>query len=488
MIFLIAACVVSSALPLLLQTKARLAIGAVCGSSLIMFIACTMSIPVLIYGPMSWAGGIWRLDRFAALLLLLVGFIQWTAVLVSVPYINHELHEDAVTHKQASLYYALLQLFVLSMVLTLTADSVGLMWVSLEGTTLATTTLVAFHSKAASLEAAWKYILLCSLGISLGLLGVLLVFYAAAQAGITNPQALNWTFLAANASIFSPNIMRLAFIFIFIGYGTKVGLAPMHAWLPDAHGHTPSPISALLSGVLLNIALFAILRFKNLTDLAVGNSAWSNNFFLFFGALSFILPAGFIIIQRDYKRLLAYSSIEHMGFIVFSLGLGAIGRIAAIIHLIGHSLTKSMLFFGTGNILQRYKTTVIERIHHVIRHLPYSGTLFLIGLLMILAAPPSPLFLSELLTFSAAITQQPIAAGLLLLAGTIIFAGMLSQLIPMLYSSHIHTEPVAHTTREKWGITHTVMAGHLAVIAVFGVSLMFPFAQNIILRIAESIK
>jgi len=202
--------------------------------------------------------------------------------------------------------------------------------------------------------------------------------------------------------------MQIAFVFILIGYGTKVGLVPMHAWLPDAHSRAPAPISALLSGVLLNAALFSILRYKTLVDITLSNSHWSGQLLLFFGALSCVVPAAFILVQTDYKRLLAYSSIEHMGLTAFLFGLGPVGTFAALIHMIGHALSKSMLFFAAGNIYLAFKSTKFEKVGEVMRVLPYTGAIFLAGVLALLAVPPSPLFLSEYRLFAGAISSHPV--------------------------------------------------------------------------------
>jgi hydrogenase-4 component F len=456
----------------------------VIGSTVVALLTFSMTVPILMSGVPLMMGD-WRIDMFAAILMSLVGFVQWTATLVSGPYIKEELHEKIIGLKQARMYYALLQMFVLSMMLTLSANNIGIMWISLEGTTLATTLLVAFYTYEGSLEAAWKYIVLCSVGISLGLLGVLLVFYAATKAGLgLSPDILTWTTLHGIATQLSPAIMRWAFVFIFIGYGAKVGLVPMHTWLPDAHGRTPSPVSGMLSGVLLNIALFSILRYKSLVDLSLGGSDWTNRLFLIFGALSFIVPAAFILVQRNYKRLLAYSSIEHMGFIVFCIGLGAPGMLAALVHLIAHSLIKSMLFFGTGNILLRWKSTKFAHVGPVMKSLPITGSIFLVGLLALLATPPSPIFFSELSAFSAGIGSHPLLVIGMLLAGTVIFAGMLRNLIPMLFSQK---EDTVKAPVETWNISHAAMVLHLVAVVVFGVLLMSPSTWSFLTNIAHVI-
>ena len=468
----------------LISKEATLAKASVIWSTLVGILTIIISYPALTYH-VSQTGQLWQIGPFAAILILLIGFVQWTATLVSLPYLREELHEQLITFGQMRLYHILLQLFVLTMIMTLTANSIGLMWITLEGTTLATTLLVAFYGKKGSLEAAWKYIVICSVGISLGLIGVLLVSYAVANAHIGgNIDALRWDTLKTIAQQLSPTTMRWAFAFIFVGYGAKIGLVPLHTWLPDAHGRTPSPISGMLSGLLLNVAFFAVLRYKGLVDSVLGETWWTNRLFLFFGALSFIVPIAFILMQRNYKRLLAYSSIEHMGFIVFCAGLGPLGLLPMMIHVIGHSLTKSLLFFGTGNILLRWKSTKIENIGPVMTSLPYTGTLFLIGLLALLATPPSPLFFSEYLAFSAAILQYPFVAILLLVAGTLILAGTLRNLIPMLFST---TKDFIKKPIETWDISHTAMTFHVIALVILGIIFLNPSSHAYLQQIAASL-
>lgn len=483
LIFLLLAPIVASLTFLLTRTEPMLRRLCTLWSTVVALLAFCTAVPVLTQGTaISWHA--LRIDAFAAIFLILVGFVQWTATLVSGPYLKEELHEKLITFAQARLYHVLLQLFVFSMLLALAADNIGVMWIALEGTTLATTLLVAFYTHEGSLEAAWKYIMLCSVGISLGLLGVLLVYYAATTAGLggaANP--LSWIVLRAMAHGLSPTVMRWAFVFIFIGYGAKVGLVPMHTWLPDAHGRTPSPISGMLSGVLLNIALFAILRYKGLVDAALGGPAWTNQLFILFGALSFMLPAAFILVQRNYKRLLAYSSIEHMGFAVFCFGFGAPGAVAGLIHLIGHSLIKSMLFFGTGNILLRWKSTKVENIGPVLTSLPYTGAMFLVGMLALLAAPPSPIFLSEYLGFAAATASHPFLVVGMLLAATVVAAGFFRNLAPMLLSRKVDD---VKTPMERWNISHTAMALHLVVIVLLGAMFLMPSVQAHVASIVAS--
>ncbi|QQG37789.1 MAG: hydrogenase 4 subunit F [Candidatus Kaiserbacteria bacterium] len=450
-------------------------------STALFALAAYITLPLLAGGTLQ--SGVWYLDPFAALLLLIIAFLQWSATLVSVPFISTELHEGTIDVAHARRYFALLSAFIFSMMLTVAVDNLGLMWVALEATTLATTLLVSFYPRKGSLEAAWKYIVLCSTGISLGLIGLLLTYYAATVAAPDLPN-IDWTYLRSIASTLSPQIMQIAFIFVLIGYGTKVGLAPMHAWLPDAHSRAPAPISAMLSGVLLNAALFAILRYKTLVDASLGGGEWTSVLLVFFGVLSTLIPAAFILVQTDYKRLLAYSSIEHMGITAILFGLGPLGAFAALVHLTGHALTKSMLFFGAGNILHAWKSTKFERVGDVMKTHPYTGGLFLFGVFALLAAPPSPLFFSEYLLFAGLISTHPVAFALVAFALLVIGAGFMRFLMPLLFSPVRGGESVE---RETFNISHGAMMVHAVLIVSFGVLLATNAGQTIMSAIAASI-
>jgi len=304
------------------------------------------------------------------------------------------------------------------------------MWISIEATTLSTAFLISFYSKPSAIEAAWKYLIINSLGLLIGFLGTLLFFHPA----IGNPHNgfLTWGWATANVSKFDPHIIRLAFIFILIGYGTKVGLVPMHTWLPDAHSKAPVPISSLLSGVLLNIAFLAILRFKVITDLVVG-AAYSQGLLIFLGLISVLVPAFIIFTQKNYKRLLAYSSIEHMGVVALGFGFGGAGAFAAILHMLYHSLTKSLLFLASGNIFLKYGSTKIKNVANVLKTLPGTGILFFIGFLAITSMPPFGIFLTEVSIMVAGIKSYFWVVAVAVLALALIFAGFLRHIAAMMF-------------------------------------------------------
>jgi len=484
-------CLIMAIVPFVWSSARAVSTSAVIMSTLVFGVGAYAAWPTLWGAPTILSGGLWYLDSLSSLMVLLITFVQWTATISSMSYLKEEVDENAVTVPMVRRYYALLGLFVLAMLATIVSNNLGFMWVALEATTLATALLVAFYARQGSLEAAWKYLILCSTGISLGLIGLLCVYYAASVVNAaTGLQAIDWTHLFTIAPTLSPALMRVAFAFILIGYGTKVGLVPMHAWLPDAHSRAPSPISGVLSGVLLNAALFAILRYKALVDGSMGSNLWTNELLLWFGVLSVIVPAAFILLQTDYKRLLAYSSIEHMGLMAFSIGLGGVGVIAGVIHMIGHALTKSMLFFDAGNILLRFKSTKFARVGDVMRVLPYSGAFFLVGLLALLAVPPSPLFMSEYLIISTGIVNHPWAMMIVLIALTIILAGFVNLFMPFLFSrAHLAESEavVPEEVGEHWGISHMAFSLHVVLIAAIGVFLWTTPGQTLLVHLAAVI-
>jgi hydrogenase-4 component F len=420
-----------------------------------------ISLPVLFGFSEHWNDGFWLLDGFSALMASLVAFLYLTASIVSFRYIDHEHEEKILSSADLKLYFSLLHIFALCMILTVLANNSLLLWMALEGTTLSSTFLVGLYRKKTSAEAAWKYIIICSTGISLGLLGVLLFGYGTSLGGVEGGGMFTLTSLFRNAHLISPEIVKWAFIFVFIGFGAKLGLVPMHIWLADAHSNAPSPISGLFSGILLNIALYGIIRFRFITDLALGGSDWSNHLFLFFGFISIIVPAFMMLVQKNYKRMLAYSSVEHMGIITFALALSPLGAVAAVIHMIGHTLTKSALFFGAGEILLKYKTTQTEKIQGLMKKAPFTATLFLFGILAIVAIPPSVLFVSEYTIFTAAFALHPILSLCIFLALSIIAYVMLKSTIGMFFSQEDESQP---QEKEKWNVSHSVMAVQLLLV------------------------
>lgn len=439
----------------------------------------TITLPVLFHFSESWSTGAWMVDSLSALMATLVAFVYMSAAVVSYRYIGHEFEEKIISLDDLKLYFTLFHIFALCMIATVLANNTLLLWMALEGTTLSSTFLVGLYRKNTSVEAAWKYIIICSTGISLGLLGILLFGYSASLNGVVGSDIFTLTSLIQNAHLLSPEIVRWSFVFIFVGFGAKLGLVPMHIWLADAHSNAPSPISGLFSGILLNIALYGIIRFRFVSDLALGSNEWTSHLFLFFGFISIIVPAFMMLVQSNYKRMLAYSSVEHMGLITFALALSPVGAIAAVIHMIGHTLTKSMLFFGAGEILLNYKTTQTAKIKNLTKKAPFTAAFFVLGILAIVALPPSILFVSEYAMFSAAFVVHPILSLIIFASLSVIAFAMLRSTISMFVSD----DSEVIVKKEKWNMTHSVMALQLILI----VGLTFFFSTDNGLRFIDSI-
>jgi len=344
-------------------------------------------------------------DALSAYILLIISFIGLMAAIYSIGYLGHELEEKKIDLGRIRYYYSFFHVFIFTMLLVCVSSNLGIMWIAIEATTLASAFLVGFYNKDTSVEAAWKYLIICSVGITLALLGTILLYASAVNALGESPDALNWPTLVEHAASLDPTLIKIAFILVVIGYGTKVGFAPMHTWLPDAHSEAPTPISGLLSGVLLNCAMYGILRYHIITTSALG-PGFSDTLLILFGLLSMAAAAAFIIIQKDYKRLLAYSSIEHMGIMAIGFGLGGIGIVGALLHMLNHAIVKSLMFFGAGNVLLKFKTKQIAEVRGIATVMSWTAAFFVAGGLAITGSPPFGVFISELLILIAGFTQK----------------------------------------------------------------------------------
>jgi hydrogenase-4 component F len=393
-----------------------------------------------------------------------VTFVGAISGLYSVGYMRLEYDDNHVS--RVRLFYALFQVFVFTMLLAVTADNLGVMWVAVEGTALATVFLVNLHENPTGLEAAYKYLIISSVGIALAFMGTVLMYYAASTE--VGEIGLSWTSLIGVAGRLDPAIVKLSFVFILIGYGTKAGLAPMQTWLPDAHSEAPPPISALMSGVVVNVGLYALMRFKAVTDIAAG-PAFSSTWLLRFGLLSIALAAAFLVSQRNYKRMLAYSSVEHSGIVALGLGFGGYwGVLGALLHMINHALAKSMLFLLSGSIAMKYGTTEIQGVRGLLKAAPWTGFAFLTGILALIGLPPFGPFMSEFIIFRAGFAADSMeysVTGILLLA--LVFAGMLGSVNRMLYGRPVKALESGDPLR--WSIVP--MAANLVLLAGFGLFL-----------------
>ncbi len=382
-------------------------------------------------------GGWMAVDAAALLFLSIASVLFLAAAVYAVGYLartgKHANDEDLpFSDFPEAVFTGCLLLFLATMTLVTVSRHLGLMWVGVEATTLASAPLIYFHRQHRSLEATWKYLLICSVGIALALLGNFFVAVAARSAA---GPAVHLTIddLGAHARSLNPLWLKAAFLFFLVGYGTKMGLAPLHTWLPDAHSEAPSVVSALLSGALLNCAFLTILRAHALLS-AAGLAPFSSDLLVLFGLLSMAVAAVFILGQADFKRMLAYSSVEHMGILALGIGVGGAATFGALLHSVNHSLTKAMLFLAAGNILALYRTKSTTRVRGVLRALPVTGVLWLAGFLAIVGSPPFGPFLSELTILKGAFDAgRPVVAAACLLALGVVFVGMAAICLRMVY-------------------------------------------------------
>ena len=366
------------------------------------------------------------LDAISGIMIFLISFLSFLSSLYSIAYMVNEIEEKIPSEWKLKGYYFLLNLFILTMLMLVTTNSIGILWISIELTTLVSAFLVGYYNKETPVEAAWKYIVLCTVGIAFAMIGIVLLYYAVTHAGGLREQGLNWNYLITIAHKLDPNLMKVAFVFILIGFGTKAGLAPMHTWLPDAHSEAPTPVSALLSGVLLKCALYGIIRFAILINLAV-DSNFTSHLLLFFGLLSIIVATPFILVQKNIKRLLAYSSLEHIGIITTGLAFGnSLSVFGAFIHIINHAIVKSLMFFTAGNISLKFHTKDMDHIKGAAQIVPLSAFALILGGLALAGAPPFSIFISEFYILAGGIKENHlIASGLIIFLLTVIFGGLL---------------------------------------------------------------
>jgi hydrogenase-4 component F len=394
--WLLLVCALATALACALSPSARLReIVHLVGTALTTAVCLWLVQAVLRYGDVFAGGRIIFVDPLGAVVLLIIALVSTVAAVQSIGYMRVDRREHTVGRGQERLYYSFFHLFVAAMYVVPLANNLGVAWVAIEATTVASAVLVALYRNKESLEAAWKYLVLCSVGIAFALLGLTLLYGAAVGVYGPGDNRLDFTFLARVAHTLSPPVALLSFALVLVGYGTKVGLAPLHFWLPDAHSQAPSPISGMLSGALLNVGLYGILRLLIIVD-HLSTGLLANHLCIAFGLLSMAVAFPFVLLQQDIKRMLAYSSVEQMGILLFGVGLGGpLALLAVILQMFSHALVKSTLFMAAGNLSQQYGTKRIQRITAALRGSPMTGLLLLIGGLELVGAPPFALFTSE---------------------------------------------------------------------------------------------
>jgi hydrogenase-4 component F len=423
--------------------------------------AAALTVRVISAGPMLVLDRLFFVDPFNVFLVALTAFVGFTTSLFSRPYMRIERAHGRLSTGRLRLYHSMYQLFNFTMLLALLTNNMGILWVALEGATLATVLLVSLYRTPASLEAAWKYFILCGVGIAQALFGTILLYFAAEKVLGAGGGALLWTELNNVKGGLEPTVLSLAFVFLLVGYGTKVGLVPLHNWLPDAHAEGPTPVSAVLSGLLLNVALYAVVRCKVLVE-ASAQTSFAKELMMGFGLLSVVVAAFLLSRQKDIKRLFAYSSIEHMGIITFAFGMGGpIANFAAMLHMTVHSLTKSAIFFAVGHATQKAGTPLMDGIRGLITLSPMIGWALALGSLAILGMPPFGVFASEFLILTTAMRDQPWATPFLLIALAVAFAAVFSKVQPMVFG-----EPNAQRLPHRPALIPVFV--HLALVLMLG--------------------
>jgi hydrogenase-4 component F len=417
-------------------------------------------------GQVTALNGFLRADSLSAIVLVLTAFVCLVCAVYAVGYFRRDEQDGRVQLRQLKRYYALTPIFAGAMLLVPLADNLGVMWVAMESTTLASVLLVTLYNQKTSFEAGWKYIIIGSVGISLALFSTIITYYSAIGVlGAEAPSGMNWSVLAGLAERLNPQAMRLAFILALIGYGTKAGLAPMHTWKPDAYAEAPVPVATLLGAGFINCAIYGIIRFDSLAERCLGH-AFPGTLLAAFGIGSILVAVPFVLVQRNFRRILAYSSIDHAGIMVAALGFGGkLGALGALLHMIFHAVTKPLMFFCAGNVQQQFGTPYFRKVTGTIHTLPWTGTLFLLATLAVTGTPPFSLFQSEFTTLSAALAANRPGLAALLISGVVaIFAGFLIHMSKLNLGRPV--PPLSAARECPWKLGAMLMV--LAPVVAFG--------------------
>jgi hydrogenase-4 component F len=425
-------------------------------------------------------GRFWRMDALSALLALLISAVAALASWLGPGLaIARTAADGAAAEARSFRIYA--NLFAATMLLAVSTSNLGVMWVAVEATTVTSALLIAIRRTKASVEASWKYLLIGSVGIALAFTGTVLAFVDYTSTGGNVQTALNWTTLLAAAPSLHPEVARLAFVFLLVGFGTKAGLVPMHTWLPDAHSEAPAALSGMMSGVLLAVALYALARWKVIIDTALG-SAFADTLMLIVAVLTILVGSVSLVTQSHYKRLLAYSSVEHIGLACFGLALGPLGTFAALLHLTCHALAKSTAFLLSGRVLERYRTHAIASAPGLLVAMPGTGGLFAAGVLALVGLPPFGLFLSEVLIVRAGWTSgHVVLTGMVLILMLVAFGSLVHHLQQMLFGQ----VPIGVATGESSSLSLAVLAVPLVVLAWIGTAM--PSGLHLLLTRAAAV-
>ena len=432
------------------------------GSAATFIAGAGLALQVYEQGPMLAGKNFFFVDAFNVYLAVLTSFVSMTTAIFSRRYMRLEREHGLIGPIRIRFYHAMFQLFIFAMLLCLLTNNIGVLWIAMELATLSTVLLVSLYRTPTAIEAAWKYFILCGVGISLALFGTVLLYFAAEKVLGEGGDALLWTNLSKVSGSLEPTVLSLAFVFLMVGYGTKVGLAPLHNWLPDAHSEGPTPISAVLSGLLLNVALYALVRCKVIVDGSTGTHH-AGNIMMGFGLLSILVAAFSLLRQKDIKRMFAYSSIEHMGIATFAFGLGGpIATFGALLHMLMHSLTKSAIFFTVGHASQMHRTQDMDKIMGLFKGNPLVGWGLMFGVMAIVGMPPFGVFTSEFLILTATIKDAPWLTPFLLLGLGVAFAALFRRVQPMV-SGDVppHQKPMK--------AAHVPVILHMALVLMLGI-------------------
>jgi hydrogenase-4 component F len=444
--------------------------------AVVLCLAAALGRQVLRSGPVSLWDGFLYVDALSSLIVLLTAFVALVCSIYAVGYFRHDEQntvflkgEDVlgeIAGQKLRKYYSLMPLFVFSMLLVALANNLGVLWVAIEGTTLASVFLVTFYGRETSLEAAWKYAIIGGVGLSMALFGTILTYYAAHRfAGIETLAGLNWSVLVGNAAQLDKPTMRLAFILILLGYGTKAGIAPMHTWKPDAYSEAPVPVAVMLAAGVLNCALYGLVRFYILTSKCLGPQ-FASQLLIVFGLLSMGVAVPFVLVQRSFRRLLAYSSIDHCGVMVLALGFGGpLGILGLFLHMTFHAITKPLLFFCAGNVQQHLNTDLFRKAKGGLIHsMPWTGAAFLMAGLAVTGSPPFSLFQSEFTILRAAFGGGHFLPAILFVAFLVaIFSGFLVHIANLVLGADPGLPPAETCRWKKYSVL-----GLASVIIVMG--------------------
>jgi hydrogenase-4 component F len=433
-LFIIATLIVTALISILIKRRGFIEFFSIIASGIVLFESIVVAFKVSTAGTYS-PFIFFSVDSLGAIVMLIIACVGLATTIYSIPYLQQETAKGIIGFTRVRQYFVLLNIFLLAMFLAITAGSPIFAWISIEATTLSTAFLISFYNKPSAIEAAWKYLIINSIGLLLGFFGTLLYFTSVSPLG--GDGFVSWQALAINAAHLDPLIAKIAFIFVLIGYGTKVGLAPMHTWKPDAYSKAPNSIGTLLSGGLLPVVFVIILKFKAMTDAVVGPQ-FSQHLLISFGILSIALAALIMFNAKNYKRVLAYSSIENAGVMALGFGFGGLGVFAAILHLIYHSFVKGVLFFSSGNLLLKYNSAKISNIKGALRVIPTSSTLFITGFLIVTGVPPFGIFLTKMQILSVGIQIYPVSSIVALFFMTLAFIGFLKHITSMFFGEKPH--------------------------------------------------